>query len=49
VAVFFRNAGIDAAVWARLSDTAHQPNEYALISNILGDAKVMATLMLADR
>jgi succinyl-diaminopimelate desuccinylase len=49
VAAFFRNAGIDAAVWARLCDTAHQPNEYALISNILGDAKVMAALMLEER
>jgi succinyl-diaminopimelate desuccinylase len=46
VASFFRNAGIDAAVWCRIHDTAHQPNEYALISNILGDAKVMAALML---
>ncbi|MDR0602422.1 MAG: M20 family metallo-hydrolase [Treponema sp.] len=41
-----RNAGIDSAVWCRLEDTAHQPNEYALIGNILGDAKVMALLML---
>jgi succinyl-diaminopimelate desuccinylase len=49
VAAFFRNAGIVAAVWARLCDTAHQPNEYALISNILGDAKVMATLMMEER
>jgi succinyl-diaminopimelate desuccinylase len=49
VAAFFRNAGIDAAVWARVCDTAHQPNEYALISNILGDAKVMAVLMLEKR
>jgi succinyl-diaminopimelate desuccinylase len=37
--------GIDSAVWARLSDTAHQPNEYALVKDMLGDAKVMALLM----
>jgi succinyl-diaminopimelate desuccinylase len=28
-----------------MDDTAHQPNEYALIANILGNAKVMAFLM----
>jgi succinyl-diaminopimelate desuccinylase len=49
VAAFFRNRGIDAAVWCRICDTAHQPNEYVLISNILGDAKVMAALMLEER
>ncbi|MDR0452900.1 MAG: M20 family metallo-hydrolase [Treponema sp.] len=49
VAAFFRNRGIDAAVWCRICDTAHQPNEYVLISNILGDAKVMAALMLENR
>jgi succinyl-diaminopimelate desuccinylase len=48
VGAFLRNADIDAAVWCRINETAHQPNEYALIANILGDAKVMATLMLAD-
>ncbi|MDR1909234.1 MAG: M20/M25/M40 family metallo-hydrolase, partial [Spirochaetaceae bacterium] len=47
VAACLRNAGIQAAVWSRLCETAHQPNEYALIANILGDAKVMAALMLA--
>ncbi|MDR1105110.1 MAG: M20 family metallo-hydrolase [Treponema sp.] len=40
-----RNVGIDSAVWCRIEDTAHQPNEYALIGNILGDAQVMALLM----
>jgi succinyl-diaminopimelate desuccinylase len=45
VAACLRNAGIDAAVWARIDNTAHQPNEYALTGNILGDAAVMALLM----
>ncbi|MDR2701622.1 MAG: M20 family metallo-hydrolase [Spirochaetaceae bacterium] len=45
VGAFFRNRGIHCAVWSRMDNTAHQPNEYALISNILGDAKVMALLM----
>jgi succinyl-diaminopimelate desuccinylase len=46
VASWLRNAGIEAAVWSRLGGCAHQPNEYAIIANILGDAKVMAALML---
>jgi succinyl-diaminopimelate desuccinylase len=46
VGAFLRNAGIPAAVWSRMADTAHQPNEYALTANILGDAKVMALLMI---
>lgn len=46
VAAYLRRTGIDSAVWARLSDSAHQPNEFALLENILGDAKVMALLML---
>jgi succinyl-diaminopimelate desuccinylase len=45
VASFLRKMGIDSAVWARLSGSAHQPNEYALVKDILGDAKVMALLM----
>ena len=46
VGAYLRNEGIDSAVWCRIDDTAHQPNEYAIISNILGDAKVMAGLMI---
>jgi succinyl-diaminopimelate desuccinylase len=42
VAAIFRRAGYSAAVWARIFEVAHQPNEYALISNTLGDAKVFA-------
>ncbi|MDR3161390.1 MAG: M20 family metallo-hydrolase [Spirochaetaceae bacterium] len=43
-----RREGIDSAVWCRIDETAHQPNEYALIDNILGDAKVMALLMMGE-
>ena len=46
-AAFLRKAGIDCAVWARIEHTAHQPNEYALLDNILGDAKVMALMMIS--
>jgi len=46
VAAFFRRAGLPAAVWSTVSDTAHQPNEYCSISNIVSDAKVFACLYL---
>ena len=46
-AAFLRQAGIDSAVWARIDHTAHQPNEYVLLDNILGDAKVMALMMIS--
>ena len=46
VAALFRRAGYPVAVWARIFESAHQPNEYALISNIIGDAKVFAHVCL---
>ncbi|MEJ5188174.1 M20 family metallo-hydrolase [Treponema sp. J25] len=49
VGAFLRNENIDAVVWGRLEESAHQPNEYVLIANILGDATVMATLMMQER
>jgi len=45
-AAYLRRIGIDCAVWEKVAETLHQPNEYALLENILGDAKVMALLML---
>jgi succinyl-diaminopimelate desuccinylase len=46
VAAHLRRGGAPAAVWARMDETMHGPNEYAVLSNILGDAKVMAHVML---
>ncbi|MCL2042884.1 MAG: M20 family metallo-hydrolase [Treponema sp.] len=46
VAAYLRRIGIDCAVWARLSESAHEPNEFVLLKNILGDAKIMALLAL---
>ncbi|MBW1850661.1 MAG: M20 family metallo-hydrolase [Deltaproteobacteria bacterium] len=48
VAAFFRKAGLPAAVWCTMCDTAHQPNEYALISNIITDAKIFACLYMGE-
>lgn len=48
VAAFFRKAGFPAAVWCTAQDTAHQPNEYCLISDLLTDAKIFACLFLPE-
>ncbi len=46
VAALFRRKGYPAAVWARIHETAHQPNEYTDISNVIGDAGVFAHLFM---
>lgn len=48
VAAFFREKGLPAAVWSTCPDTAHQPNEYCLISQVITDAKVFATIYQDD-
>ena len=42
VAAYFRREGFNTAVWAKIDELAHQPNEYCIIGNLLGDAKVFA-------
>jgi succinyl-diaminopimelate desuccinylase len=42
VAAYFRHAGMPAAVWSTMQETAHSPDEYCLIDNIIDDAKVFA-------
>jgi succinyl-diaminopimelate desuccinylase len=46
VAAYFRKHDYPAAVWSRDCHMAHQPNEYCLISNMVGNAKVYAHLFL---
>ena len=48
VAALFRRSGFDAACWSKLDDTAHQPNEYCVIDNMVGDAKVFAHVFTQD-
>ena len=43
-AAFFRKAGIPAVAWSTIDETAHQPDEYAKVENLLNDAKVFAFL-----
>lgn len=41
VAAELRREGIDAAVWSTLENTCHQPNEYAVIENLIKDAETL--------
>ena len=47
VGAYLRNRGLETVVWATIDETAHMPNEYCKIENLVGDARVMARLMLA--
>ncbi len=49
VGAYLRKAGLPCVVWSRQDETMHAPNEYARLENLLGDARVFARLMLADR
>jgi succinyl-diaminopimelate desuccinylase len=40
----FRREGIEAAVWSTVYETAHDANEYCVISDLVSDAKVYALL-----
>jgi succinyl-diaminopimelate desuccinylase len=46
IGAFLRQRGIQTAVWSRIVETAHMPNEYCVISDMVGDCAVMAALML---
>ncbi|MCK4496422.1 MAG: M20 family metallo-hydrolase [Candidatus Aminicenantes bacterium] len=48
VAALFRRANFEAACWAKIDETAHQPNEYCIIDNMMGDAKVFAHIFLQE-
>lgn len=44
VAAPLRKKGYPIAVWSRLGNTGHQPNEHCLVSNMIGNSKVYALL-----
>jgi succinyl-diaminopimelate desuccinylase len=46
VAAVFRRLGLPAVVSAKLDETAHQPNEYCILNNLIDDAKVCALTAL---
>lgn len=45
VGAYLRKAGYKAVVWSRMDETAHQPNEYTILDNLVNDAEVLAYLM----
>jgi succinyl-diaminopimelate desuccinylase len=47
-AAYLRRAGLQAVVWMTTEETAHQPDEYCVIDNMVEDAKVMASLVLDE-
>ncbi|HAH30832.1 MAG TPA: diaminopimelate aminotransferase [Elusimicrobia bacterium] len=51
VAAFFRRLNLPAVVYSRLNESAHQPNEYCILDNLIGDAKVFAlsALILGEK
>ncbi|AEE15998.1 M20 family metallo-hydrolase [Treponema brennaborense] len=46
VGAYLRNAGLNAVVWSRMDETAHQPNEYTVLDNLANDALVLAYVMM---
>ncbi len=40
----FRRIGVPAVVWSTIEGTAHDANEYALVTNLVADAQVYAVL-----
>jgi len=46
-AAFFRKIDVPAVVWCSIDETAHQPNEYAKIENLVDDAKIFAFLAIS--
>lgn len=48
VAAILRREGFPAVVWATLDETAHQPNEYCILDNLINDAKVFLHIALQE-
>lgn len=42
VAAVFRHLNLPAVVYSKQDETAHMPNEFCLLDNLIGDAKVFA-------
>ncbi len=46
-AAFVRKLGYPAVVWSKVEKTAHSPDEYAKIENLLLDSKVFASVFIS--
>lgn len=44
VAAFFRQRGLPVAVWSTCEHSVHQPDEFAKVSSMVADAKVLALI-----
>jgi len=42
VAAYFRRLNLPTVVYGKQDEVAHQPNEYCILDNLIGDAKVFA-------
>ncbi len=48
-AAFFRRAGLPTAVWETCDNTAHAPDEYCVIDNMVADSRVFASIFMDTR
>ena len=48
VAAIFRRAGFPAVVYSKLDESAHQPDEWCNLPDLVGDAKVFALTLLSS-
>jgi succinyl-diaminopimelate desuccinylase len=48
VAGHLRRKGYETVVWSTIEETAHMPNEYCIIDNMVRDTKVMASIMIGN-
>lgn len=48
VALFLRKVGFPVAVWSTTDGTAHQSNEYCILTNLISDAKVFVNMISHD-
>lgn len=46
-AAILRRNGYPAAVWGKMEETAHMPDETALLSNYIGDSRVFARIFMS--
>jgi succinyl-diaminopimelate desuccinylase len=46
VAAPLRKLGLNAVVWGRIHECAHQPDEFCMLEDLIGDAKVFARVLL---
>jgi succinyl-diaminopimelate desuccinylase len=46
VAAPLRKLGFNAVVWGRIHECAHQPDEFCILKDLVGDAKVFAAVIL---